>query len=569
MNDSLLARFAAHVVGRPDHIAVRDESSELTYQQLDDAADRLAARMAGSGVGPESVVALALPRTAQTVVAILAVWKSGAAYLPVDPQLPADRIRFMLRDGAVTCLVTADGVDLDPPGDMPRIDVRSTDGARARACGVGSPDAAAYVIYTSGSTGRPKGVVVTHRGLPALVDMMVARFSVAPEDVVLQFYSTSFDASVSEIWMALGAGATLVMLPAKALTVGQSLAEAVHKHAATHVSVPPSTLAAMSASDLPPGRTVVVGGEWLPGTVVRDWTPAHRVFNVYGPTEASVIAATTFALAGSEAPDIGSSFADNRLYVLDAALQPGEPGTTGELYIAGSCLARGYFNQPALTAHRFVANPYGPPGSRMYRTGDLFRRDTDDRLFFVGRADHQVKLRGFRIELGEIEQVLASHPTIERAAVVVRGEPGDQYLVAFVAIGRIGRTEPKAIRAYLAHRLPAYMVPAAVVILEKFPVTAGGKIDRQALPHHTFDDFAEHPTPSVTADEDRLSALFAEVLRVSAVAPDDDFFDLGGHSLRAAQLAARIEAEFGVEADVDLVFDHPTVSSLAAKLREM
>jgi pristinamycin I synthase-3/4 len=438
----------------PQAVAVVFEDTTLTYAQLNAAANRLAHALIARGVGPEQIVALALPRSPDLITAILAVLKAGAGYLPIDPDYPPTRITFMLHDAQPVLLLTTTHVDSDlPESDLTArlvlddpdtaavldrcADTDPTDTDRVSPL---RPPHPAYVIYTSGSTGQPKGVVVSHAGIVSLATAQIDRFGVGAHSRVLQFASPSFDASVSELCMTLLSGATLVMAPPEHLLPGPSLLTLVNRHQVTHLTLPPSVLAALPAEDeLSLAVTVVVvaaaAGEACPPELVATWSPGRRMINAYGPTETTVCATMSHPLsAAAQAPvPIGQPITNTRVYVLDAGLQPVPAGVAGELYVAGAGLARGYLHRPELTAQRFVAAPYGPPGERMYRTGDLARWRADENLEFLGRADDQVKVRGYRIEPGEIETVLAAHPDVAQTAVITRrDQPDDQRLVAYV-----------------------------------------------------------------------------------------------------------------------------------------
>ncbi|MET8842354.1 amino acid adenylation domain-containing protein [Streptomyces rubiginosohelvolus] len=408
--------FEEQVARTPEAVALIHEDRTLTYRQLDTAANRLAHWLAGRGVGPESLVALRMPRSVDLVVGIIGAWKAGAAYLPVDPGYPRDRIAYMIEDARPAVVLDELPPDLDgmpdtPPG-VPAV-----------------PDRTAYAIYTSGSTGRPKGVLVTHRGVHSLLTTQRERLGVGPGSRVLQFASPSFDAAFWEVCMGLLSGATLVLAPAERLLPGPPLAALLTERAITHVTLPPSALAVLEPGSPPPGSTLVVAGEACPPDLVAAWSADHLVVNAYGPTEATVCATTTGPLSGAVAPPMGTPVAGAGVRVLDHRLAPVPPGVAGELYLTGSGLARGYLGRPGQTADRFVADPYGPPGTRMYRTGDLAAWRTDGALEFLGRVDHQMKVNGFRIEPGEIEAALTELPEVGRAVVVPRAERVVAYVV--------------------------------------------------------------------------------------------------------------------------------------------
>uniref|UniRef100_UPI002D21D1B4 amino acid adenylation domain-containing protein n=1 Tax=Streptomyces purpeochromogenes TaxID=1464077 RepID=UPI002D21D1B4 len=412
------------------------EGVELTYGEVAARVDAFAGHLASCGVGPEAVVAVALPRSVDLVVSLLAVLRAGGAYVPVDPDYPADRVAYMLSDSRPALLVT-DSATLPGLGEC-GVPVVLVDGlADEPGTPVAAPaypraDHPAYVIYTSGSTGRPKGVVVPHGGIASLARAQRDAFGVGPGSRVLQFAALSFDAAAWEIVMGLLSGATLVVAPAERLMPGPDLAALCAEQDVTHVTLPPTALAVLPDDALPAGATVVVAGEACPPELVARWSEGRRMINAYGPTETTVCATMSAPLSGRTVPPIGRPIAGARVYVLDAALRPVAPGVTGELYIAGDGLARGYLGRPSLTAERFLAAPFGPAGSRMYRTGDLARWTSDGELEYQGRADTQVKVRGFRIELGEVESALNGVTGVTGATAVVREDrPGDRRLVAY------------------------------------------------------------------------------------------------------------------------------------------
>ncbi|MER5427351.1 non-ribosomal peptide synthetase, partial [Streptosporangium roseum] len=497
--------FESRAALDPDAVALVDGETVLTYGELNRRANRLARMLAERGVGPEHVVALVLPRSADLIVAALAVVKAGGAYLPVDPAYPAERVTYMLADAAPSQVIDEAflaGADVSGRS-AENLDVRP------------APENPAYVIYTSGSTGRPKGVVVTHGGIAAFAAAQTDRLRVGPDSRVLQFASPSFDASVMEMLMAFAAGAALVISP-PGVYGGPALAEVLEAGRITHALIPPAALASVPEAPLPDLRTLAVGGDACGAELVARWAPGRLMINAYGPTEATIAATMSGPLTPGETPPIGSPLPGARVYVLDPCLRPVPVGVSGELYLAGPGLARGYLGRGGLTAERFVACPFGGPGERMYRTGDVVRWRADGRLDYLGRADFQVKVRGFRIELGEVEAVLARHGSVSGVAVVVREDrPGDRRLVAYVVPapagqgvsgaggdggGRDGAPVPAAggrrgdgggdavvggaesgpagrdglpaeLRRWVGEVLPEYMVPSVVVVLEVLPVT--------------------------------------------------------------------------------------------------
>ncbi|MEV5159357.1 amino acid adenylation domain-containing protein [Streptomyces sp. NPDC053728] len=568
----------------PDAVAARDAHTSLTYAELDARADSLAQLLRERGAGREDRVALAVPPSVDTVVAMLAVLRAGAAYLPVDPQYPSARILHMLDDARPVLLLTTTDTHRDLPDcDVPWLALDAPANRRTgplpAALGTPHPADPAYVVHTSGSSGRPKGVVVPHAALAGHMAWMARYLDITPDDRVLARTSTSFDASVWELWLPLMNGAAVCVLPADANREPRELVSWMSRFGVTVAQFVPSHLALVLADasptvPLPALRAVLCGGEPLPRVLADDvaerW--GSEVHNLYGPTEAT-IDATAHRAAGhgatgtvSETVPIGRPVDAMRAYVLDDRLRPVPPGVTGELYLSGTNLARGYLDRRGLTAARFVADPFDATGARMYRTGDLVRWTGDGLLDYVARADDQVKLRGFRIELGEVEAALLAGQGVTAACAVIREDiPGRRRLVGYAVAGDPA-PRPEALRAALALTLPHYMVPGAVVVLDALPVLPNGKVDRRALPQPD----AETPTPAgragSTFQEDLLAGIFADVLDRSLVGPHDSFFDLGGHSLLAMRVVSRIRAVLGAEVGVRTLFEHPTVAGLARVL---
>ncbi|MET7732913.1 amino acid adenylation domain-containing protein [Streptomyces sp. NPDC005402] len=575
--EALAARAGEH----PGTVAVTDGPRSLTYRELHERARALAAELRRLGLGPEDRVAVALPRGTDLAVALVAALTAGPAYVPVDPELPAERIALILDDTAPGVLITtADLAAGLPAGAVPRVFVEAPRPAAApdTVFPTALPDHPAYVIYTSGSTGRPKGIVMPHRALAGLLDWHERAVPGPAGTVVAQFTAVGFDVSVQEILSALLSGKTLAVVPEDTRRDPRELALWLAAHKVAELYAPNLVIdgvleaARACGADLSELRHLVQAGEAL---TLREPVRAHHagaatlLHNHYGPAETHVVTAWTLPADVGDWPDvppIGSPVDGVDVRLLDAGLLPVPPGVVGELHLSGTALARGYLGRPDLTAERFVADPYGPPGARMYRTGDLARLGADGELVYVGRADHQVKIRGFRIEPGEIEAALTAHEDIVRSAVVVREDtPGDRRLVAYV-VAAPGRTVPAAaaLRAHLGRLLPAHMVPAAYVPLDELPLTRTGKLDRAALPAPTHEVTAVRAPR--TAREEALCGLFAEVLGRAAVGVDQDFFDLGGHSLLATRLVARVRTVLGVELAVRGLFEQPTPAGLAALL---
>ncbi|WP_222426560.1 non-ribosomal peptide synthetase [Amycolatopsis rhizosphaerae] len=577
---SLAALFAAQATKTPDHPAVEDRGVTVSYAELDARANRLAHYLIGLGVGPEDVVALALRRSAEFVVAVLAVTKAGAAYAPVDPDDPATRFDHLLADLAPAVVLTTRSVDGPAPGgakiieldDLDLTGLPATEPADAVRGAPLRPGHPAYVLYPPGTARSSRGVVVTHEGLSGLAAHQRAHYRITPESRVLQFASPGADESVAELTLALLSGACLVVPPRQ--PAGADLARELDRLRITHVHVPPSAMLGVPMVPLPHLRAWITGAEPCPEKLIDHWARDRLVVNAYRQTEATVDVTFARCRPGDRSPGIGRPIHGARTYVLDAALRPVPPGVTGELYIAGSGLARGYLGRSALTAERFVANPFGPPGARLYRTGDLarWRRDTGPeaeaagwRLDLVGRVDDQVRIRGFRVELGEVEAALRQHDRVAAAAVVAReSRSGERRLVAYVVPS--GEPAPAGeLREYLAARLPGYMVPSAFVALAELPLTPGGKLDQARLPVPPADVRPVGRAPR-SVREYVLCRLFAEVLGVPEVDPEDDFFERGGNPPLCARLAARVRSALAVDLTARAVVDAPTPAAVAALL---
>jgi amino acid adenylation domain-containing protein len=564
--------IAARAAQAPDAVAVVCDGVTVSYGWLNTRANRLARLLISRGAGPETVVAVMLERSADLVATVLGVLKAGAVYLPADPGYPAERIGVMLADANPVLVLDAPVAAADLAG------FGADDLAAAELAGPVRGANAAYLIYTSGSTGVPNGVAVAHGSVTNLAEALRADLGAGPGVRVLQFASFSFDASVLDMAVTLAAGGTLVVASAVERAEPRLLAGLIHRAGVRAASVVPSLLGMLDPARVPGLSRVLTGAELLTEPVAALWARGRALVNTYGPTEATVMA-TTGAVDPSAGglPPVGSPVANTRAFVLDEFLRPVPAGVVAELYLAGAGLARGYLNRTGLTASKFVACPFWPGGERMYRTGDLVRWTPAGELMFCGRADDQLKIRGFRIEPGEVQAVLAACPGVAQAAVAVREDtPGDRRLAGYIvpAGGTVPDEVAGAARAYVASRLPGYMVPAAIMALDALPLTPNGKLDKAALP---APDYPAAPATggglaasggSVGVVGELLCAAFAGVLGLDRVGPDDDFFALGGHSLLAVRLASRVRALLGIELEVRAVFEAPTPAGLAGRLAQ-
>jgi enterobactin synthetase component F len=561
---TLAALIAATMAERPDAEALVFEGRSMSYRALDRRSAALAGALAARGIGPGDLVAVALDRSFELIVALVGVIRAGAAYLPLDASHPAERIARIMQAAAPRLLLAeaplAGGIALLPPSEWPDAGVAPAGPA---------PGAAAYAIYTSGSTGEPKGAVIEHRAIVNRLAWMRAQYGIAASDRVLQKTPATFDVSVWEFFLPLIAGATLVIAPPGAHRDPAAIARLIRGQRVSTAHFVPSMLAAFLAHPDAAGiamTRVFCSGEALTAEL-RDRfhdTLTAELHNLYGPTEAAVDVSWWNASRGdrSQPMPVGFPVWNTRLYVLDAALRPLPPGVTGELFIAGVQLARGYLGRPELTDRAFIADPFHP-GERMYRTGDLARFRPDGAILYLGRADGQVKLRGFRIELGEIEAAIASSPLVLQNRVIAREDrPGDQRLVAYLVPAP--DYEAEDLRAHVAARVPDYMVPSVFVPMDALPVNASGKLDRAALPAPDLPT-TDGRAPA-TETERRLATLFAEALGVPKVGAEDDFFALGGHSLLAVDLMLRVQETFGRDPGLGALFEYPTVERLARLL---
>ena len=583
------AAIRATAAQQPEHCALAGTEETLDYATVIARVDALAARFAAAGAGPETIVALAMPKSPGLIVAMLAAWRAGAGYLPLDPAAPVARNLTIL----AACAPAVIAADPDFPG-LDRLAEYEIESGVVPVDAAGTstvaapeviaplpdspdPDSVAYVIYTSGSTGKPKGVLITHRALAARVDWMRDFYRITPQDRVLQFAAVTFDTHVEEVFPTLACGATLVLpgddgafLP-DFLATGQAAGLTVLDLPTAYWHELVGEADAICWPDTL--RLVILGGDQVSGTAVAGWRERFgdriELVNTYGPTEAAVIA-TAARLGAADAvnrPSIGGPIGQTTARVLDSALEPVPLGVPGELHLGGDGLARGYLGAPGLTADRFIPDPFGPPGSRLYRTGDRVVLRPDGTLVFLGRGDHQVKIRGFRVEPAEVEARLAAHRRLAGAAVLVRGEGAERYLVAYVVPKPGAEPTPEELRDYIGAVLPAYFVPAAIVVLPRFPLNAHGKLDTTALPTPPRPDAvtAEY-VPCETLAEQLVAEVFAGLFDLERVGALDDFFDLGGHSLLAMKAVGRLRVAGGVAVPIKALFADSTVRGIAAEL---
>jgi amino acid adenylation domain-containing protein len=572
--------FAAQASRAPRAEAVILGEQRLTYAALEDRANQLAHYLQSRGVGPEAIVGICIDRSLEMIIGLLAILKAGGAYLPLDKNYPLDHISYLLKDSSVAIVLTSsDTHEMFASCGVQTLDINPDSAVIAnqpKGAPKGGADAAnlAYLMYTSGSSGRPKGVGVTHANISRLV-LNTNYVQIAPRDVFLQLAPVTFDAATFEIWGALLNGSRLVLYPPDAMLDLQKLKRVIHENSVGVLWLTAGLFNSIVDADidiLSPVTQLLVGGDVVSAPHVRrlmERLNECRVINGYGPTEGTTFS-VCFPIPDTSAIErkvpIGRPISNTTAYVLDADGQLLPVGATGELYIGGAGLSRGYFQRPDLTAESFVPHPFGGHGERLYRTGDMVRYSEDGLLEFVGRIDFQVKVRGHRIELEEIEAALLTMPGIRQAAVLARPDPrGDKRLVAYVVGAGQGGPDLKVLRENLSLRLPGYTVPSVFVVLNALPLTANGKVDRRALP-------SPDPNPNPAATEPGIEESVAEIwksaLGVSEVGPNDDFFDLGGTSLALINVVVEMGKRFAIPLDTSIVIRGATVSALAAAVRE-
>lgn len=572
-----LAQRVAHFAARtPDAVAVAAGPVLLTYADLDRRINRVAQLLRRHGVGPEVVVGIHLNRGLEQVITTLAVLRAGGAFMPLDPGYPSQRLTYLVADAAPAVVIDNSQVPLPAPArasvatilDVSALEAESGASQPVPPPAADLPGSLAYVMYTSGSSGQPKGTGVTRCGLRTIVAMAADVLGLTAQDRILRFASASFDASVWELVMALGVGAAVHVMPAGSDAL-DDLAAFLAEQRITALMLTPSVLAALpEAVTLPSLRTVVVGGEVCSPTLATRWASRVRLLNMYGPTEATM-ASTCHEVTDAAGPivPIGRPVPGVAVQVVNSAMCPVPVGIPGELCLAGPILARGYLGRPGLTAERFVASPFGS-GDRLYRTGDLVRWAPDGNLQFLGRIDNQVKLRGFRIELGEVEHVLSAHPAVREAAAIIQvGVSGQPQLTGYVAAPAGADLTEAELREWCAGSMPYFMVPSRIVRLEQMPRTTSGKLDRRALPTPPDDRAADPAAPGGSLLETTIGEVWADVLGVGSVGPQDDFFDLGGNSLIAIQATLRLSEDFGIAVQARVLFDNPVLSDFADSVR--
>lgn len=542
----------------PHEVAVRCEADQLTYRELDARANCLAHGLIERGVGPDVPVGVSIPRSAELIISILAIWKAGGIYVPIDADYPEARRNFMMQDAGLALLLTRQ-----------RLSEIEADAApsRMRPAKRATAESTAYMIYTSGSTGVPKGVRVAHRGVCNLAQAEVEFVAMSPGSRVLQFASFGFDVSIGEIVTTLCGGGTLIMAPSAALLPGPDLLEQLSRHRITHLSLPPSALAVLPAAELPDLRVVIVAGESCGSDLPARWGQGRRFINAYGPTEATVYATRAELPAHTRQIHIGKPLPNMQVWILDEHRQPVPVGVAGELYIGGVGVAQGYHKRDELTQERFSSDPFARSlTARLYRSGDMARYRGDGTIDFLGRIDHQVKVRGFRVELGEIEAALRSHPAVRDSLALVRKDYLDaSSIIAYLVVDPTASVDTAVLHEHLRERLPRFMLPAAYVQMEAFPRLPSNKVDRSRLPlpHAPLSSQPQSEPPAGVVEE-AIGAVWQRLLGVSHIGRHDSFFDLGGHSLLAAKSIAILAAEHDIEITARMLFERKTLAAVAA-----
>ncbi|WP_331744052.1 amino acid adenylation domain-containing protein (plasmid) [Streptomyces sp. NBC_01136] len=562
-----------HADRRPDGPAVSFGAERLGFAELDERANRLAHWLIEAGAGPDSLVAILLDRSVDLVVCSLAAWKAGTAFVPLDPSYPAERLDYLVADSQASMVLTTTALREKSAQAVRTVCLDEVAGEVRRASAErparrAEDDNLAYVIYTSGSTGRPKGTMLTQAGLRNLALTQREAFRLTPDDRVLQFASSSFDAYVFEVALSLAVGAELVLAPREALQPGADLVETINAGRVTMAVLPPTVAAMMKPDDVPTLHTLLVAGEACPPQLAADWA-SRRLINGYGPSEITVWATHSVCVPGEHPVPIGRPLPNVDVYVLDQRLLPVQPGAAGELCVAGAGVGRGYLRRPELTAEKYVPDPFSDrPGARMYRTGDIVRYRPDGRLEFLGRLDGQVKVRGLRIELGEIQSALFAQPGIRTCAVAITEEPvSDMRLIAYVVSDSAEAAEPAQLRRALREFLPEFMVPSAFVRVDAVPMTPNGKVDYRALARHKpVRSSNGRAQPAGSALEKQILAAWQQVLGTDDIGVDENFFDAGGNSLLITTLRSRIEQEVGRTVTAVTLFRYPTVRGLAEHL---
>ena len=567
--------FEAQAARTPDAIALRCGEEDISYAELNRRANRLAHYLAAQGVKPDTLIGLCVERSADMVTGLLAILKAGGAYVPFDPAYPAERLRYMLQDSGVGMMVTQKALlEQLPLSDQRTVVIddgaefagQPEDNIEAGAIGL-TPQSLAYVIYTSGSTGNPKGSLLMHQGLSNLAQAQAEFFKVTQDSRLIQFASFAFDAATSEIFMALCAGATLHIVSRELTQSGQELSDYVARMGITHATLPPALLPVLERARWDSVQHLTVAGEHCPLGLVREWAQGRSFYNAYGPSETSVCASMAQLAPATEVVHMGRPMRGVQLHVLDELMQPVPLGVAGQLHVGGRGVGRGYLGRDELNREKFVANPFG--AGKLYATGDLVRRRADGNLEFIGRLDSQVKIRGFRIELGEIEAALARQPGVAEVAVVAHNDHEQQQRLVAYIVASDATVTPEVLRASLAASMPNYMIPSAFVLLECFPMTPNGKVDRRRLPEPDVASLAqaEFVAPR-NATEESLAAIWCGLLNLDKIGVHHNFFDLGGNSLLAIQAISRIKEHFGVQMKVADLFVYTSIAALARRLQE-